>query len=81
LGATPGVSAGEDRTSQQIGIINGSMPGPISIHVGASLQRWVNNPSGNKGWVFIPNDAGGVRVASSEATNVMQRPMLTVTFD
>jgi len=79
FGATPGVSI-EDRTAVQIGTINGETTGIVSFHVGASLQRWTQNPSLNKGWVFIPNDSASVRIGSSERAIEEQRPGLRVTL-
>jgi hypothetical protein len=80
FGATPGVQAGEDRTSMQIGIISGAAMGAASFHVGASISRWKQNPTLNKGWVFIPNDINRVDIASSENPTQLYRPALTIVY-
>lgn len=80
FGATPGVQPSEDRTTQQIGIINGGAVGAASFHVGASVSRWKQNPALNKGWVFIPNDGSLVVVRSRESPIEDQRPGLTVIY-
>lgn len=80
FGPNPGVTT-EDRSAAQLGIVDGSAVGVVSIHVGPSITRWLQTPSLNKGWLFIPNDASLVRIASSEVTNPIQRPTLTVLFD
>jgi hypothetical protein len=80
FGATPGVQPGEDRTSQQIATVDGDTVGVTTVRVGASLSRWKANPALNKGWVFIPNDAADVSVASSENAAEADRPALTVVY-
>ena len=51
-----------------------------TINVTPSLQRWVNNPSTNLGWVFIPTANDGVILFSSESSTVPNRPYLEVTY-
>lgn len=80
FGATPGVQPSEDRTTQQIGLIDGSATGATSFHVGSSISRWKQNPALNKGWVFIPNDAATVSICSSEHPIAAQRPALTILY-
>lgn len=80
LGPNPGVTTPEDRTGQQIGLVNGSAAGMTTIRVGASVVRWLQNPNANRGWVILPNDAGIVRVASRESTNVQIRPALRIVY-
>lgn len=80
LGPTAGVTAPEDRPGPQIGLVNGSAAGMTTIRVGASVVRWLQNPNANQGWVITPNDAGIVRVASRESTNVQIRPALRIVY-
>jgi hypothetical protein len=80
FGPNQGVQAGEDRAAQQIGIVDGSVPGTTSINVSASISRWKANPALNKGWVLVPADASTVAVASSEGPSEEDRPMLIVYY-
>ncbi|MFN0250771.1 MAG: hypothetical protein ACKV2T_28080 [Kofleriaceae bacterium] len=80
LGGTPGVQPGEDRSMQQVGLIDGGAQGVTSIRVGASISRWKTNPALNLGWVIIPNDAGTVTVASSDNLSESIRPSLTIIY-
>ena len=47
------------------------------------VQLWVDDPSSNRGWVLVGNEAGihnAKRFHSSEAVNFALRPRLKVTF-
>jgi hypothetical protein len=47
----------------------------------ASVQRWVRDGAANQGLVLANRDAGKVlRIFSSEAGNVAQRPSLSITY-
>lgn len=50
----------------------------------ADVQRWVNEPSGNAGWILIGNPAAGFgsakRLNSRENPDASSRPVLTVTY-
>lgn len=52
--------------------------GIAEIDVTESLQRWVDDPTANNGWIFLPNSNDGVQVWSSEAATLADRPLLTV---
>jgi hypothetical protein len=52
--------------------------GPAVMNVTASLESWVGDPSGNRGWIFLPNATNGVEVWSSEYAVQAERPQLTV---
>lgn len=65
-----------------LGASRGPAPttGVSVLDVTASVAGWSANPAANFGWLFSPGGTDGCDVASSEATNVVDRPELTVTF-
>ena len=50
------------------------------LDVTASIAAWVNNPSANKGWIFLPTDTDGVDFRSSEYATAADRPILSVRY-
>jgi hypothetical protein len=63
------------------GVLVASAPlstGPSVMNVTASLESWVDDPSANRGWIFLPTATDGVAVRSSEYAVQAQRPRLTV---
>lgn len=79
FGPNAGVGV-EDRGTQQIGLVDGSPSGTTSIHVGVSLQKWAQDPTMNRGWILLPNDAAAVAVRSSETNNIDLRPTLIIVY-
>jgi hypothetical protein len=52
--------------------------GPEPMNVIASLESWVDDPSANRGWIFVPLATNGVAVRSSEYAVQAERPQLAV---
>ncbi len=68
---------------EAIASVDGSLPGSIgtaSVDVTAALLAWASDPSSNLGWAFLPTSSDGVDTHSSEATTIVNRPKLTVTY-
>jgi hypothetical protein len=77
FGGEAGVQADE------YGAVVGAAPlatGSVNIDVTASVQKWVNDPAQNQGWIFRPNSTDGAQVTSAEGTTVANRPKLTVQY-
>jgi hypothetical protein len=77
LGMDPGVFL-EDRGFQIPGMLDGTALGKASINVTQSLTRWVDDPSTNRGWIFVPLSGTLARIASSDDADEESRPTLTV---
>lgn len=84
---TAGAAQGStDRGTQSLGKITAASPGTLTVTLNAAgiakVQEWIGNPAANYG-IVIQNYSlsSGFEVSSSEATNVADRPMLTVTWD
>ena len=58
----------------------GSTTGVYTATVTSSVQAWANGAP-NRGWIVAPVGADGVEIVSSEDAVVLNRPLLTVTFD
>jgi hypothetical protein len=81
--ASPGIGAGDlQGPSFQLGGIDASGYQRRTIALDpASVQNWVRNGATNQGLVLANQDTGKVlRLYSSEASNVAQRPTLSVTY-
>jgi hypothetical protein len=84
FGSTAGVQT-DDYDATVVADAPADALGTYQVNVTGSLQRWVNNPGSNLGWIFIPPppgaDGGGSEMESSEYTgNISQRPKLTVQY-
>ncbi len=77
FGGSPGIGALD--IGPALTIASGA-PGSHSVDVTASLSAWSASPASNHGWLWSPRANDGAEVMSSEATNVSQRPSLTVTY-
>ena len=81
--ASPGIGAGDlQGPSFQLAGIDASGYQRKSIALdAASVQNWVRNGATNQGLVLANQDTGKVlRLYSSEASNLAQRPTLSVTY-
>ncbi len=73
-----GVQADDvEASSETIGIVSGAT-GDIEIDVTSSLQRWLDDPSGNYGWALLPTGDNGFDFYSAEGEFA---PELRVSFD
>ncbi len=53
----------------------------VSLNVTQSVQRWVDDPSTNKGWILLPLGDNGSELQSSEYEgDLTTRPKLTVIY-
>ncbi len=60
-----------------------SIPGGIGLHtidVTTSVQAWIADPAGNRGWIVLPTGTDGVEAWSSEAATMNSRPRLAVLY-
>ncbi|MFQ6026852.1 MAG: hypothetical protein ACE5Q6_04970 [Dehalococcoidia bacterium] len=78
FGTSPGVQP--DEVGALVGVASGANHGFLSLDVTSSLAAWSADPSANRGWVFQPTGANGVRIWSSEYDIVAKRPQLSVDF-
>jgi hypothetical protein len=79
FGGTAGVQA-EDYGTFLATVPRGPINTAVHIDVKASIQAWVNNPAGNRGWIVRPASTDGQECASSEATTQAQHPLLTIVY-
>ncbi len=53
-----------------------------TLDVTSSITAWAANPSLNRGWIFRPTEGtNGAQIRSSEATQLTERPRLTVVIN
>ncbi|MGE4620470.1 MAG: DNRLRE domain-containing protein, partial [Planctomycetota bacterium] len=79
FGGDPGVQA--DEFGNPVGIALGAV-GNQSIDVTFSIASWAVNPSLNRGWIFRPTQGtNGAQIRSSEASQLTERPQLTVVIN
>jgi len=79
FGGSPGVQP------EDYGVEVGTAPGGTgfqTFNVRSSIVSWAADPSLNRGWIFRPTfGANGVEMRSSEATQLSERPLLTVVIN
>ncbi|UCE58166.1 MAG: DNRLRE domain-containing protein, partial [Phycisphaerales bacterium] len=78
FGGVAGAQTGDDYDSTVVAVAPDVPTQPIDVT--SSLQEWSDDPSSNRGWVFVVAVDGGVGIHSSDIETVSQRPMLTVTY-
>lgn len=83
--ATPGAKGSTDREATSFAYFTPSALGFMTVpfdSVGVALvQRWVNQPLSNRGFIIArPDVDNGVIIASSEATTIANRPRLRVMY-
>ena len=79
FGGDPGVQT--DEFGNLIGIALGAV-GIQSLNVTSSIASWAVNPALNRGWIFRPTQGtNGAQIRSSEATQLTERPRLTVVIN
>lgn len=79
FGGSPGVQPEDYGVA--VGIAAGGF-GFQTLNVRSSIENWAVDPSLNKGWIFRPTfGSNGVQMRSSEATQLSERPMLTVVIN
>ncbi|MEC9477301.1 MAG: DNRLRE domain-containing protein [Planctomycetota bacterium] len=79
FGGDAGVQA--DEYGNLLGIALGTV-GIQSLNVTSSIASWALNPSLNRGWIFRPTEGtNGAQVRSSEASQLTERPKLTVVIN
>ena len=76
-GVTPGVEAETKHDADSAGKV--SSKGTRSFDVTASVQAWLNGAA-NKGWVLINKSTDRWTWRSSEWSEVVERPLLTVLY-
>lgn len=78
MGLVDGVTAADD-LGTQVGTLDGSTMGTVSINVTTAVAKWSADPAQNKGWIVVPAmDGMLVRIASSDDPTISNRPKLTV---
>lgn len=83
--SVPGARGAADRGSTVLGTLIPTATGAYTVTLGAAglaaVHGWVNNPASNQGFVLDANtNMDGLKVASSEAATLSQRPWLAVTY-
>ena len=83
--ATVGALGATDRSSTVLGTITPSANGlrTMTLNVAglAVVQKWIDNPSANNGFIIQDYaNSSGANFSSSEATTASQRPKLTITY-
>ncbi|MCH8047238.1 MAG: tandem-95 repeat protein [Planctomycetes bacterium] len=82
----PGLSNSVDAGEVILGTLPGTALGPLTISLTVEgldlVQRWVNDPSSNHGFLLANADnTNSVRFDSREGTTPADRPMLSIDFD
>jgi hypothetical protein len=82
LWTTPGgdfaATASATTAVNGLGFFNWTGPGVVS-----DLQQWVNNPTGNFGWIVLGNESAAgtaLQLDTKENTTAADRPLLTVNY-
>ncbi|MEI5908616.1 DNRLRE domain-containing protein [Bacillus spongiae] len=81
-----GADGSSDRGASILGTITANSTGSHTIELNTTgisvVQAWIDNPLSNHGIVIShPSHRNGIDIRSSEATNVSERPKLTIVYE